>query len=119
MAAARMVSAPWVANWRPLGWTVIWWVELAVSVMTFWLSLAAVTGRGCCCACLLQCVKTSREKTTFHFAFKPKPLGALPARFRRQRLLIVGCGDVGLRVACPAGRRHEPPRPARAGADQQ
>ncbi|HEY0201219.1 MAG TPA: NAD-dependent epimerase/dehydratase family protein [Burkholderiaceae bacterium] len=27
------------------------------------------------------------------------PLGALPARFRRQRLLIVGCGDVGLRVA--------------------
>lgn len=28
----------------------------------------------------------------------PAP-GALPARFRRQRLLIVGCGDVGLRVA--------------------
>ncbi|MBS0507900.1 MAG: NAD-dependent epimerase/dehydratase family protein [Proteobacteria bacterium] len=27
------------------------------------------------------------------------PLGALPARFRRQRLLIIGCGDVGLRVA--------------------
>ncbi|MES2633226.1 MAG: SDR family oxidoreductase [Pseudomonadota bacterium] len=26
------------------------------------------------------------------------PLGALPARFRRERLLIVGCGDVGLRV---------------------
>lgn len=26
-------------------------------------------------------------------------LGALPARFRRERLLIVGCGDVGLRVA--------------------
>jgi len=25
-------------------------------------------------------------------------LGALPARFRRERLLIVGCGDVGLRV---------------------
>ncbi|MDT8992331.1 SDR family oxidoreductase [Curvibacter sp. APW13] len=33
------------------------------------------------------------------------PLGALPARFRRQRLLIVGCGDVGQRVArhCSAG----------------
>lgn len=39
--------------------------------------------------------------------FKPKrsilpaihPLGALPARFRRERLLIVGCGDVGLRAA--------------------
>jgi nucleoside-diphosphate-sugar epimerase len=27
------------------------------------------------------------------------PLGALPARFRRERLLIVGCGDVGTRVA--------------------
>jgi nucleoside-diphosphate-sugar epimerase len=27
------------------------------------------------------------------------PLGALPSRFRRQRVLIVGCGDVGLRVA--------------------
>ncbi|MEO7105591.1 MAG: SDR family oxidoreductase [Rhodoferax sp.] len=26
-------------------------------------------------------------------------LGALPARFRRERVLIVGCGDVGLRVA--------------------
>lgn len=33
------------------------------------------------------------------------PLGALPARFRRQRLLIVGCGDVGLRVARQAGTR--------------
>ena len=27
------------------------------------------------------------------------PLGALPSRFRRERLLIVGCGDVGMRVA--------------------
>ncbi|NCV63550.1 MAG: SDR family NAD(P)-dependent oxidoreductase, partial [Betaproteobacteria bacterium] len=27
------------------------------------------------------------------------PLGALPARFRRPRVLIVGCGDVGLRAA--------------------
>lgn len=27
------------------------------------------------------------------------PLGALPARFRRQRVLVVGCGDVGLRTA--------------------
>ena len=26
-------------------------------------------------------------------------LGALPARFRRSRVLIVGCGDVGMRVA--------------------
>ena len=27
------------------------------------------------------------------------PLGALPARFRRSRVLVVGCGDIGLRVA--------------------
>jgi nucleoside-diphosphate-sugar epimerase len=27
------------------------------------------------------------------------PLGALPARFRRERILIVGCGDIGTRVA--------------------
>jgi nucleoside-diphosphate-sugar epimerase len=33
------------------------------------------------------------------------PLGALPSRFRRQRILVVGCGDVGLRVA-----RALPPR---------
>ena len=37
------------------------------------------------------------------------PLGARPARFRRQRVLIVGCGDVGLRTAgqlgAPQGQR--------------
>ena len=33
------------------------------------------------------------------------PLGALPARFRRERVLIVGCGDVGQRVAAPLARR--------------
>ena len=33
------------------------------------------------------------------------PLGALPSRFRRPRVLIVGCGDVGLRAA-----RNLPPR---------
>ncbi|MES2943790.1 MAG: SDR family oxidoreductase [Pseudomonadota bacterium] len=27
------------------------------------------------------------------------PIGALPSRFRRQRVLVIGCGDVGLRVA--------------------
>ncbi len=31
------------------------------------------------------------------------PLGALPARFRRQRVLMVGCGDVGLRTAGQLG----------------
>ena len=33
------------------------------------------------------------------------PLGALPSRFRRQRILIIGCGDVGLRVAAQLPRR--------------
>jgi nucleoside-diphosphate-sugar epimerase len=32
-------------------------------------------------------------------------LGALPARFRRERLLIVGCGDVGMRVVRKLGGR--------------
>ena len=31
-------------------------------------------------------------------------LGALPARFRRERVLIVGCGDVGQRAARELGR---------------
>ncbi len=33
------------------------------------------------------------------------PLGALPSRFRRERVLIVGCGDVGVRVARMIGPR--------------
>jgi nucleoside-diphosphate-sugar epimerase len=33
------------------------------------------------------------------------PLGALPARFRRERVLIVGCGDIGTRVARLLGGR--------------
>ncbi|WP_354446828.1 SDR family oxidoreductase [Ottowia thiooxydans] len=33
------------------------------------------------------------------------PLGALPARFRRQRVLIIGCGDVGMRAAKLLGPR--------------
>lgn len=33
------------------------------------------------------------------------PLGALPARFRRERVLVVGCGDVGTRAARMLGRR--------------
>jgi len=31
--------------------------------------------------------------------------GALPARFRRERVLLIGCGDVGLRVARELGPR--------------
>lgn len=38
------------------------------------------------------------------------PLGARPARFRRERLLIVGCGDVGVRVARALGAGQGRPR---------
>jgi nucleoside-diphosphate-sugar epimerase len=33
------------------------------------------------------------------------PLGALPRRFREQRILIIGCGDVGMRVAAQVPSR--------------
>lgn len=33
------------------------------------------------------------------------PLGSLPSRFRRPRVLIAGCGDVGLRAAAALGPR--------------
>ncbi|WP_311221386.1 MULTISPECIES: SDR family oxidoreductase [unclassified Acidovorax] len=39
------------------------------------------------------------------------PLGALPARFRRQRVLIIGCGDVGLRAARALGAQAGAGRP--------
>ena len=38
------------------------------------------------------------------------PSGALPARFRRPRLLIVGCGDVGVRVLRALSQRTGAPR---------
>ncbi|MDT0140784.1 NAD-binding protein, partial [Acidovorax sp. PRC11] len=39
------------------------------------------------------------------------PLGALPARFRRERVLIVGCGDVGLRAVRMLRAGQGAPRP--------
>ncbi|GKT20524.1 NAD-dependent epimerase/dehydratase family protein [Acidovorax sp. SUPP3334] len=39
------------------------------------------------------------------------PLGALPARFRRQRVLIIGCGDVGLRASRAMQARAGAPGP--------
>ncbi|MEI8169067.1 MAG: NAD-dependent epimerase/dehydratase family protein [Rhodoferax sp.] len=38
------------------------------------------------------------NQTPHSILYATRP-GALPARFRRERVLIVGCGDVGLRVA--------------------
>lgn len=37
-------------------------------------------------------------------------ISTLPTRFRRERLLIVGCGDIGLRVAQLLGPRNASPR---------
>jgi nucleoside-diphosphate-sugar epimerase len=37
-------------------------------------------------------------KSAYPLLYATRP-GALPARFRRERVLLVGCGDVGLRVA--------------------
>ena len=55
------------------------------------------------------------------FRFVPaNPTRALPRRFRRPRLLIVGCGDVGLRVAKLLADRWRllalAPQPARRNA---
>ena len=44
----------------------------------------------CDAASLRRCITALPSNQT--------PLGAKPARFRRLRLLIVGCGDVGLRI---------------------
>jgi len=43
-----------------------------------------------------------RSPHSLLYATRP---GALPARFRRERVLIVGCGDVGVRVARELGAR--------------
>jgi len=45
---------------------------------------------------ILVCLKTTKDRI---LPSNQNPLGALPARFRRPRVLIVGCGDVGLRTA--------------------
>jgi len=51
---------------------------------------------------LLQAACVQQTRFTVKEGILPAntpPLGALPARFRRTRVLIVGCGDIGLRVA--------------------
>lgn len=61
--------------------------------------MTGLTGKrlpGCFC---LKCVNLARKNQPSIVPSNQNPLGALPARFRRTRLLIVGCGDVGLRVA--------------------
>src|SRR6185369_12457312 len=83
MAAGRIASPELTPNERPLGCTVTWKGPAGLGALVMvWVSSALV-------------VRTA-------FPILPSnqnPLGALPARFRRERVLIVGCGDVGLRVA--------------------
>jgi nucleoside-diphosphate-sugar epimerase len=50
-----------------------------------------------------SCAFLPRPAASPELPSNQSPLGARPARFRRQRLLIVGCGDVGQRVARAAG----------------
>src|SRR3954465_13222551 len=81
MAAARMASPPSTANARPLGCTVIWnGPAPAVATVMLWVSSGSFR--------LADPILPSNQT----------PLGALPGRFRRLRVLVVGCGDVGLRA---------------------
>ena len=52
-----------------------------------------------------MCPRSVLVKPSILPANLPASSGALPARFRRSRLLIVGCGDVGLRAAAFAPAR--------------
>lgn len=83
MPAANTASPGWVSNVRPLGCT---WTEKTEEVGVFsvilWVSLALIYSSE-------AAILPSNQP----------PLGALPSRFRRERVLIVGCGDVGGRVA--------------------
>ena len=92
MAAAKMVSSCTAEKLRWLGATVIWndiMPENKFLEFVFFVSSIVP---------VIQPYSTRlqrRNASTFWGA----GLGALPARFRRPRLLIVGCGDVGQRVA--------------------
>src|SRR6187402_1870385 len=75
MPAARMASSGFAEKARPLGCTVMVNVIFSVSLGKYFFPEPLI------------------------LPSNQNPLGALPARFRRERVLIVGCGDVGLRVA--------------------
>src|SRR6478752_5769950 len=89
IAAASMVSPGSTLKERPLGCTVIWKGPAGVAAVMRWVS------SGYRKYCSEHRILPSNQN----------PLGALPGRFRRARVLVVGCGDVGLRLA-----RQLPPR---------
>lgn len=84
MAAGRMASPGLALNDRPLGCTVIWKGPAG--------AVAAVMTLGILSTLRVVC-------STSILPSNQNPLGALPGRFRRPRVLVVGCGDVGLRLA--------------------
>ena len=82
MAAGRIASSGFTENVRPLGSTLTWNVAVeGVALVIVWVSSGSLS--------LIFLILPSIQS----------PLGALPARFRRERVLIVGCGDIGLRTA--------------------
>src|SRR4051812_42300871 len=106
MPAASIASPGLAENPRPLGCTVIW-NAVAASVAV----VAVASG-------VLMLLGILVRFSSRVFAFRrpipldapsgrqpqilpsnQTPLGALPSRFRRERVLIIGCGDVGQRVA--------------------
>ena len=74
MPAASMASPGLTVKVRPLGRIEIWKVIGSLSLSILKLQQVPI------------------------LPSNQNPLGALPARFRRQRVLIVGCGDIGMRV---------------------
>src|SRR4051812_6644853 len=76
MAACRIGSPSLALKLRPLGCAVIW------------KGPAVIFGYPRADIAVVHPILPSNQS----------PLGALPGRFRRERLLVVGCGDVGLRL---------------------
>ena len=91
MAAANTGSSALAWNWRPLGSIWIWNVILARLKRL----VAVGTHRG---GGLL-----AQNRHCLKFKTGVKMNGALPAVFRRQRILVVGCGDIGQRAAALLG----------------
>jgi nucleoside-diphosphate-sugar epimerase len=96
MAAARRVSKAPAWKDLSLGLTLIKNSCVAVSLLViFSVSLEPVDFSTLCN--LVDLILPSNQSPhPILYASRP---GTLPARFRRTRILIVGCGDVGLRVA--------------------
>src|SRR5438045_3892783 len=81
IAAARIASPALTPNARALGCTVTWNEPVPPAALVIFGYPQALR----CRRPILPSIQS--------------PLGALPSRFRRERVLIVGCGDVGQRIA--------------------